>query len=65
MAFFGQKHWFTPLKMCDFLDFEIFYFLRSKKVSFFSAKSESIISGVILMKVKLRLILIKVKFRFP
>ena len=54
MAFFGQKHGLTPFKKCDCLDFEKFYFLTTKKVSFFSAKSESIISRLILIKFKLR-----------
>ena len=51
MAFFGQKH---GSKKCDVLDFQKFFFLRTKKVSFFSAKSESIISRLILIKFKLR-----------
>ena len=54
MAFFGQKHGLTPFKKCDVLDFQKFYFLRTKKVSSFSAKSESTISRLILIKFKLR-----------
>ena len=54
MAFYGQKHGLTRFKKCDVLDFQKFYFLRTKKVSFFSAKSESIISRLILIKFKLR-----------
>ena len=40
------------------MDFEKCCFLRSKKVSFFSAKSESIISRLILIKFKLRIKLV-------
>ena len=50
LAFFWQKYGLTPLKKSDFLDIEKCCFSRSKKVSFFSAKSESIISSVILIK---------------
>ena len=54
MAFFGQKHGLTPFKKCFVFDLEKLYFLRTKKVSFFSARSESIISRLILIKFKLR-----------
>ena len=53
MAFFGQKYGLTPLKKCDILEFEKFCFLRSKRF-FFSAKSESIVSRLILIKFKLK-----------
>ena len=49
MAFFGQNYALTPLKKCDFLDFDKFYF-QGQKGFFFSAKSESIISRLILIK---------------
>ena len=44
MAFFDQKHGLTRLEKCNFLDFEKFSLLMPKKISFFPAKSESIIS---------------------
>ena len=44
LAFFDQKHGLTRLEKCNFLDFEKFSLLMPKKVSFFPAKSESIIS---------------------
>ena len=59
MTFFGQKHGLTPLsplKKCYFLDFEKFCFLRSKKVSFFSAKLESIISRLFSLQCNLSVI---------
>ena len=52
MAFFDQKHGLTPLEKCNFLDFEKFFFLMPEKVSFSPAKSESIISSLILIKSK-------------
>ena len=52
MAFFGQKYGLTPLQKCDILEFEKFCFLSSKR--FFSAKSESIVSRLILIKFKLK-----------
>ena len=45
MAFFDQKRGLTPLDKCNFLDFET-------KVSLFPAKSENIISSLILIKFK-------------
>ena len=54
LAFFVQKHGFTPLKKCDFLDLKKFGFLRPKKVFFFSSKSKSISSSLILIKSKSR-----------
>ena len=47
LSIFGLKHWLSPLKKRDLLDFEIFGFLRSRRDIFSSAKSDSIISRLI------------------
>ena len=48
---FWPKAWVNPFeKKCDFLDFEKCCFLRSQKGSFFSAKTESIVSVLTVIK---------------
>ena len=51
MAFFDQKHELTLWKSAIFWTLKILFFMP-KKVSFFPAKSESIISSLILIKSK-------------
>ena len=51
LAFFDQKHELTPLEKCDFKDFETFSFY-SQKGFFFSAKSVSFISSLVLTENK-------------
>ena len=53
MAFFDQKHGLTPLEKSIFCYLKNLCFLKSKQVSFFSAKALSIISSLILTKSKL------------
>ena len=49
---FGQKHGLTPLKKCDFWDFERLRFLWSKNVSFLSRTLLNIISSFTLRENK-------------